>query len=222
MPWARGYGTTCMVRSPVRRWLIVTALFVITYSIATPLAAYGVFLPILAETFGWSRGAISLALSINLALGGLAGFGFGTLADRRDPRTVLVLTVALAGAAFAFVGRVDALWQLYLFVGVMGGVGMSTFYLLSAMTVSWWFRERRGLALSLVLTGFNLGYISGGPLAAWLITKVGWRSAYELLGIGCGIIVMDTATTVRLPRASEAPAAAVADPGNSLPDATAH
>ncbi len=35
-----------------RGWLIVAALFAINYGMATPLAAYGVFLPILAETFG--------------------------------------------------------------------------------------------------------------------------------------------------------------------------
>ncbi len=194
------------MRPAARRWSIVAALFVVTYGVSTPLAAYGVFLPVLAEAFGWSRGAISAALSINLVLGGLAGFGLGTLADRHGPRVMLPLTVALAGAAFALVSTVGALWQLYLFVGVMGGVGMSTFYLLSATTVSRWFDERRGLALALVLVGFNLGYISGGPLAAWLIAKVGWRGAYGLLGSGCGLITMLAALTVRLPRASEATA----------------
>jgi MFS transporter, OFA family, oxalate/formate antiporter len=192
------------VRPAARRWLIVAALFVVTYGISTPLAAYGVFLPVLAEAFGWSRGAISTALSLNLLIGGLAGFGIGALADRHGPRVMLVLTVTLAGAAFALVATVGALWQLYLFVGVMGGVGMSSFYLLSAATVTHWFDERRGLALALVLVGFNLGYISAGPLAAWLIETVGWREAYALLGSGCGLITTLAALTVRLPRAAEA------------------
>ena len=52
-----------MTTSLPRRWRIVLALFVVTYGISTPLAAYGVFLPILAEAFGWSRGALSSALS---------------------------------------------------------------------------------------------------------------------------------------------------------------
>ena len=194
------------MRPASRRWLIVAALFVVTFGISTPLAAYGVFLPVLAEAFGWSRGAISTALSINLLLGGLAGFGIGALADRHGPRVMLVLTVTLAGMAFALVATVGALWQLYLFVGVLGGVGMSSFYLLSAATVTRWFDERRGLALALVLVGFNLGYILGGPIAAWLIAKVGWRAAYALLGGGCGLITMLAAITVRLPRASEAAA----------------
>src|SRR5438093_12537026 len=98
---------TVRVRPLPRRWLIVLALFVVTYGIATPLAAYGVFLPVLAEAFAWSRGAISAALSINLMLGGLAGFGIGALADRHGPRVMLVLTVTLAGAAFALVPTVD-------------------------------------------------------------------------------------------------------------------
>ena len=157
------------MRAPARRWLVVLALFVVTYGISTPLAAYGVFLPVLADTFGWSRGAIATALSINLLLGGVAGFVIGALADRHGPRVILVVTVATAGTAFALVATVSALWQLYLFVGVLGGVGMSSFYLLAAATVSHWFDERRGLALALVLVGFNLGYIyraSDGALVA--------------------------------------------------------
>ncbi|MGH7415209.1 MAG: MFS transporter [Candidatus Rokuibacteriota bacterium] len=186
-----------------RRWLIVAALFVVTCGISTPLAAYGVFLPVLAEHFGWSRGAISAALSVNLLVGGVAGFGIGALADRRGPRLLLVLTVTLAGAAFALVSVVGALWQLYLLVGLLGGVGMSSFYLLSTTTVTHWFDERRGLALALVLVGFNLGYIMGGPLAAWLITRLGWRAAYWVLGCGCGLLSLCAAITVRLPRAGE-------------------
>ncbi len=194
------------MRPTVRRRLIVAALFVVTGGISTPLAAYGVFLPVLAEAFGWSRGAISTALSINLVLGGVAGLGIGALADRHGPRVLLAPTVALAGAAFALVSTVGALWQLYLFVGVLGGVGMSSFYLLSATTVTRWFDERRGLALAIVLVGFNLGYVSGGPLAAWLIAKAGWRMAYALLGGGCGLVTMLAALTVRLPRPTEAAA----------------
>jgi MFS family permease len=192
-----------MPRPDTRRWLIVAALFVVSYGISTPLAAYGVFLPVLAEHFGWSRGAISAALSVNLLVGGVAGFGVGALADRRGPRLLLVVTVILAGTAFALVSVVTALWQLYLLIGILGGIGMSSFYLLSTATVTHWFDARRGLALALVLVGFNLGYISGGPLAAWLITHMGWRTAYCVLGGGCGLLSFCAAITVRLPRPTE-------------------
>jgi MFS family permease len=192
-----------MAPPSVRRWQIVAALFVVTYCISTPLAAYGVFLPVLAEQFGWSRGAISAALSVNLLVGGVAGFAVGALADRRGPRLLLVVTVTLSGVAFALVSMVGALWQLYLLIGLLGGIGMSSFYLLSTATVTHWFDERRGLALALVLVGFNLGYITGGPLAAWLILELGWRAAYSVLGGGCGLLSFCAAITVRLPRPAE-------------------
>jgi len=201
----------------------VAALFTVIYGVSTPLAAYGVFLPVFAETFGWSRGAIAAALSTNLLLGGLAGFAIGALADRHGPRVMLVVTVVLAGTAFALVSTVNSLWQLYLLVGVLGGIGMSSFYLLGTTTVTRWFGERRGLALALVLVGFNLAYISGGPLAAWLIERVGWRTAYALLGGVCGLITMLAALTVRLPRAGEATeprAAATRTAPGAAPSAT--
>jgi len=201
--------------------LIVAALFTVTYGVSTPLAAFGVFLPVFAETFGWSRGAISTALSVNLLLGGVAGFGIGALADRQGPRVTLVSTVLLAGAAFSLASTVTALWQLYLLVGVLGGVGMSSFYLLSTTTVTRWFSEGRGLALALVLVGFNLAYITAGPLAAWLIAKVGWRAAYALLAGICGLVTMLAALTVRLPGAGEvAPARALTADGSAGPNVT--
>jgi MFS family permease len=218
---------TDAVRPETRRWLIVAALFVVNYGISTPLAAYGVFLPVLADEFGWSRGAISAALSLNLLIGGVAGFGVGTLADRHGPRGLLTITAALAGAAFALVAWVSALWQLFFLIGVVAGIGMSSFYLLTTATVTHWFDERRGLGLALVLVGFNLGYIIGGPLAAWLISSLGWRAAYGVLGAGCGLLTASAAITVRLPRPEEraalhrpafarAGAAAGGHPGSTL------
>jgi MFS transporter, OFA family, oxalate/formate antiporter len=192
----------------------------VTYGISTPLAAYGVFLPVLAETFGWSRGAISAALSVNLLVGGLAGFVIGSFADRQGPRVMLMLTVVLAGTAFALVGTVSALWQLYLFVGVVGGIGMSSFYLLSAVTVAHWFDTERGLALALVLIGFNFGYMTGGPLAAWLIDVWGWRLAYGLLGGGSGLLTLCAAFTIRLPRPGEVRRRAIVVGAPPPPDAS--
>jgi len=191
------------VRADTRRWLIVAALFVVTYGVSVPLAAYGVFLPVIAEHFGWTRGAVSAALSLNLLVGGIAGFAVGTLADRHGPRVLLAATMALAGTGFALVAAVSTLWQLYLLVGLVAGVGTSSFYVLGTATVTHWFEDRRGLALALVLIGFNLGYITGGPAAAWLITRLGWRVAYYVLGSGCGLVTTIAALGVRLPRQAE-------------------
>lgn len=154
----------------------------------------------LAGEFGWSRGAISLAMSFNLILGSFFGLVIGAIADRRGPRAPLAVTVGLAGAGFALSSTVQALWHLYLFVGVMGGIGMSGFYVLATVTVSRWFTTSgRGLALGIVLTGFNLGFMTGPPIAAFLIEEIGWRLAFVALGGSCCAVGTLASLLVRFP-----------------------
>jgi len=167
---------------PRQRWLIAASLFAVVFSAASPIAAFGVFLPTLAEHFGWSRGAISVALSLALLLGGIGAFAVGAIADRRGPRGILLLTVAFAGVGFALASTTRELWHLYVFIGVMGGLGTSGFYVIASATVTRWFEEQRGLALALVLAGFNVSFVTAGPVAVWLIERLGWRGAFLVFG----------------------------------------
>src|SRR5919109_191960 len=185
------------------RWRVVVALFIVTSCIATAVSTFAVFLPVLSEAFGWSRGAVSVVLSINLMLGGLAAFPVGHIADRRGPRAVLAGTVAIGAVGFVLSARIEALWQLYLSYGVLVGIGMSSIYVLTAVTVARWFDARRGLALAIVLSGFTLGWLIGGPLAAFLIGRWGWRSAYVALGALVAVVGLPASLSVRYPRSSE-------------------
>lgn len=187
------------------RWRVVVAMFIVTSCIATAVSTFGVFLPVLGDEFAWSRGAVSVALSINLIVGGFAAFPVGRLADRRGPRAVLAVTVAVGAAGFVLAARIGALWHFYLAYGVLVGVGMSSIYVLTAATVSRWFDARRGIALAIVLSGFNLGWLTGGPLAAFLIGRWGWRTAYVVLGALVAAVGVPTSLAVRYPRTERAP-----------------
>jgi len=182
-----------------QRWLVAAALFAVVFSASNQIAAFGVFLPALADHFGWSRGAISVALSISLLIGGFAGFAVGAIADRHGPRGILLLTVAIAGGGYALASTTGALWHLYVFVGVMGGLGTSGFYIIASTTVTRWFDRDRGLALALVLVGFNVSFVTAGPAAAWLIERVGWRGAYLVFGGWLCVVGSLAALVVRDP-----------------------
>src|SRR3989454_192044 len=131
------------------RWRVVVALFTVTSCIATAVSTFGVFLPVLSEAFGWSRGAVSVALSISLVLGGVAAFPVGRIADRRGPRAVLATTGAIGAVGFVLSARIEALWQLYLSYGALVGVGMSSVYVLTAAPVGRGVPARRGLPAGL-------------------------------------------------------------------------
>jgi MFS family permease len=194
------------------RWRVVAALFVLSFTVSNAIASFGVFLPALADAFGWSRGAISLAFSLNLLLGGFSGFAAGAIADRHGPRAILLATIGIAASGFALASTIDSPGELYLFIGVMGGIGASGFYVIGAATVARWFEHGRGLALGIVLAAFNLSYVTGGPVAAWLIESVGWRSAYLVIGGALCLVGGGAALLVRDP-----PPHAVAASGPSTP-----
>src|SRR5689334_22217507 len=194
------------------RWRVVVALFTVTSCIATAVSTFGVFLPVLSDAFGWSRGAVSAVLSISLMLGGVAAFPVGRIADRHGPRAVLATTVAIGAIGFMLSARISALWHLYLSYGVLVGIGMSSIYMLTAATVARWFETRRGLALAVVLSGFNLGWLTGGPLAAFIIEGWGWRVAYVVLGALVGAVGVPASLSVRYPRVLESRRTVAATP----------
>ena len=195
--------TTPRRRVPAR-WRVVLALFAVVAGISMSVSAFGVFLPVLAASFDWSRGAISVALSINMILGGVAAFAVGSVADRHGPGGVLALTVLIGAIGLVLTSRIESLWHFYVSYGVLVGIGFSSVYILTTATVSRWFVARRGLALAVVLSGFNLGWLVGGPLAALLIDRWGWRTAYVALGLAVAGIGVPACLGVRFPEHADA------------------
>ena len=78
-------------------WVVVGACSLVMFGVWNSHAGFGVFLPALAKEFGWSRGAISVAPSLNLIVGGLIAFVIGAASDRWGPRLILTTSAVLTG-----------------------------------------------------------------------------------------------------------------------------
>jgi MFS family permease len=183
-------------------WVVVAACSLVMFGVWNSHAGFGVFLPVLASEFGWSRGAISVAPSLNLIIGGLVAFFVGAASDRYGPRLILAASAVLVGALFALASRIDALWHLYTVLGVLLGVAMSSVYLVPTTTVSRWFVDRRGLALGILLAGLNLAFVTGPRLSAFLIERLGWRTTYVVLGALVWILAIPASLFTRFPPAA--------------------
>ncbi len=191
-----------------RGWVVVAACFVVMFGVWNSHSGFGVFLPVLAREFGWSRGAISVAASLNLIVGGLIAFLIGAASDRYGPRPVLLLSALAVGGLYALASTIDRLWHLYLILGVLLGFGMSSVYLVPTTTVSRWFVERRGLALGILLSGLNLAYLTGPVISAHLISRLGWRTTYLVLGGLVWLIAIPASLFTSFPPAGSDPQAA--------------
>ena len=180
-------------------WVVVGACSLVMFGVWNSHAGFGVFLPVLADEFGWSRGAISVAPSLNLIIGGLIAFAIGAASDRYGPRLILTTSALFVGTLFALASRIDALWHLYLVLGVLLGIAMSSVYLVPTTTVSRWFVHRRGLALGILLAGLNLAFVTGPRLSAYLIERFGWRTTYLVLGALVWVLAIPGSMLTRFP-----------------------
>lgn len=176
-----------MNAGPYRGWRIAGSSAVLMAFCATPLlmASFGLFLPSLEREFGWSRAAISGALTAHVLASIVAAPIVGRIVDRIGARSVVVLCFVLLGLTIAAhsVAIVSpmTLWLLYATTAIVGaGCSPVAFTKL----ISRWFLRRRGLALGIGLCGVGIGAALTPLVVQPIISGAGWRTAYLVLGLG--------------------------------------
>lgn len=154
--------------------------------------SFGIFFKPLSSEFGWTRAATSVAMAVASIVMGFSGIAAGRLTDKYGPRVVLIACGLLMGLGNLLMSQVSALWQLYLFYGVLGGSGMSAADVPMVATVARWFVKRRGMMTGITKVGGGVGIMVVPLLVNWLISSYGWRSAYTVIGIVTlvGIVLM--------------------------------
>ena len=143
---------------------------------------FGVFFKPMITDFGWTRALTSGALSLSMVVQGSLSIVMGGINDRLGPRAVLTLSGFLAGLGYLLMSRIGVVWQLYLFYGVMVGVGMSGVLVPLSSTVARWFVARRNVMTGIVLAGISVGTLVAPLVANWLISAYEWRASYIILG----------------------------------------
>jgi len=113
----------------------------------------------------------------------ILGILTGWLTDRLGPRVVVSIFGSFLGISYLLVARVNALWQFYLYYGLLVSIGMSVTATPIMATVARWFVQRRGLITGIVQAGLGIGGLIIAPLTGWLISNHGWRTAYWVLGV---------------------------------------
>lgn len=159
-------------------WIVVGVAFAAVLVAAGIRAAPGVFIVPLETDLGWSRAAISFAVSIGLLLHGLTSPFAGRLTDRLGPRRIMLGGLALLGVSTIASATVTELWQLTLFWGVLSGIGTGVATaVLGATVANRWFVTRRGFVLGLFGAAGSAGQLVFVPLLMWLVVQVGWRGS---------------------------------------------
>lgn len=181
-------------RSPVRlhyAWIVLAVCFVCLLGAAAVRSVPGIILRSLEAEFGWSRDTVSLAVSVNLLLFGLAGPFLGGLMDRFGPRGVTLWTLALLALGAGGTLWMREPWQLILLWGVVVGTGSAgTSMVMGSAVANRWFQARRGLALGILGAAMSAGQLLFTPLLMRLNLEFGWRAATLLAAAVIGVVVL--------------------------------
>jgi predicted MFS family arabinose efflux permease len=160
---------------------------------------FAAFLKPLAAQFSWTREEVSAAYSMMAIAAASSAPCFGYVLDRISARRVVVPCMAVVGCCFASLTFLDGrLWQFLATFGVLGLAATGLSPVGYSRAVSTWFQQRRGLALGIVIGGGAVAGIVQPPIAQWIISVAGWRTAYVVIGAAILVIGVPTAAlTIR-------------------------
>ena len=183
-------NTTASVRAFAdRRWLCLISAMVICVCAGFGYAWSVLQTPIIAR-FGWADSGVALAYTITVVCSTMAPLLFGGLIRRMSSRLCVAVGAVLFGAGLFAAGLMSQLWQLYLFYGVISGLGVGFIYPSMMAYVVRLFPDRSGMASGLGTAAYGSGAILWAPTAAALMEKVGLGSAFRVLGVLFAAVIL--------------------------------
>lgn len=142
--------------------------------------------PGIADEWGIDRAALGIVLSMELIGMAVGSIMLGNVADQigRRKTTLLCLVIMASGMLGAAFSSGVVMLSIIRFVTGLGIGGMLA--VTNAMVAEFSNAKRRGLAVSLMATGYPIGAIIGGSVASVLLAHYDWRSVFFL---GAGLTV---------------------------------
>ncbi len=204
-------------------WVVVAAGGLMGCMAVGAMFSLAVFLAPMTQDTGWSRAAISTAMTLNFLIMGAGGFAWGALSDRFGARIVVLAGAVLLGTGMVLASRAKTETEFQLVYGVLIGASAGSFFVPMIAAASAWFERHRGLAISLVSAGVGMAPMTMSPFAAWLLEISDWRTAMLTLGLMVWALLIPAALLVReAPRAATAPGQPAGDgegPSMTVPQA---
>jgi len=178
-------------------WVVLAACLVVNAVIFGTRYSFGVFFKSLESEFGLTRAATSGVFSAYMVLCCIFAVLGGWALDRYGPRKVIFLMGIFTGLSLILTGQTHSPWQLFISYSLLLAVGTGAAYAVIMSTISRWFEKKRGFALGIAGSGVGLGTVIMAPLATYLITTFGWRTAFVVVGLIVGLIIVSLSMLLR-------------------------
>ena len=183
-------------------WLVVAAAATATFAVFGVTYSFGAVFTAIREEFGVGKGQAALFFSFTTFIYFVVGVFTGRLADRYGPRPILLAGAVSLGLGLFLTSLVNNVLLGYLTYGVGVGIGVGCAYVPMIATVGGWFERDRTKAMGVAVAGIGMGTLVGAPLAKYLVTSYGWRTAFVVLGVGSAALLALASIGARRPPGS--------------------
>lgn len=144
----------------------------------------------LRDEFGWSRGSIGLAVSMNMVLYGLTAPYAAALLDRFGVRRVVAAALLTVAAGAGLTTAMTAAWQFALLWGLMVGAGTGALSMtLGAAVTDRWFARHQGLVTGVLSSASVLGQMVFLPALSWIVDHHHWRPALVTVALAAAAVI---------------------------------
>jgi MFS family permease len=172
-----------------RAWLVVVVIGW-TFTVATGLGFYALplYLNSLVSSRGFALTTVSYAVSAFFLVSAVVNVPLGRLVRRVQPRWIMLGGSVVSGLSLLMLGRVDAVWQLYLVFTVFGCGFSASSYLPGTAVIVALFDQGRARALAVALTGGSVGGVVVAPLLTRILDARGLTGTAAWLGLAYVIL----------------------------------
>lgn len=131
------------------------------------------------EEFGWSRTAVTGAITTGTMMAGLVSLPFGKLVDRYGTRWLTSLGALVTAGMYVLMTKFAELWQFYVVYVIARVISMGAVTNIAPRTAAVnWFRRYRGRALGMLTMATPLGASMLAMIAQFIMRDHGWRTVF--------------------------------------------
>ncbi|XP_029031294.1 monocarboxylate transporter 12-B-like isoform X2 [Betta splendens] len=180
-----GNRRTCGVATPPEGgwgWMIVASCFLATICIRAVTRCVSIFFVEFQlqfekdySTTAWIHSLVDSTTMLCAPLGGFLG-------NRLSCRATVMLGGLLSASGLVLSSFASSLESLYIFLGLLTGLGFALSYTPAVAMVGKYFSEKKTLAYGIAMSGSGIGTFILAPAVQLLIEHYSWRGALLILG----------------------------------------
>lgn len=164
-------------------WIVAGTVLLLATIVPLVIALSNKYLIEVTQDMGISRSSFSLINTITQIPGILLSPFIAKKMAEGNMRKMMSIFVLGFVASYASYSLAQNEFHLYISAIFVGIFFVGTTMVPASMMVTNWFVKKRGLAMSLTMTGIGLGGFIFSPVVTYFLEGYGWRSTYIIMAI---------------------------------------